>query len=110
MCSSYIEITIVLVFLSFLPYFQIKEVVQKNLLVARPRLMSLKEDTVSLAKDKWFLLFSRFYDAPKVVGPGVALSSVVIAVNNKGLYILDEADTIRMHIAFWEIVSIVKGR
>jgi hypothetical protein len=45
-----------------------------------------------------------------VVGPGVSLSKIVVAVNNKGVYMMDDADTIRMHIAFWEVASVTKGR
>ena len=44
------------------------------------------------------------------MGPGVALSKVVVALNNKGVYILDDTDTIRMHIAFWEVSTVTKGR
>ena len=45
-----------------------------------------------------------------MVGPGVALSKVVVALNNKGVYIMDDSDTIRMHIAFWEVATVTKGR
>nr|KAG5696739.1 hypothetical protein BaRGS_028859 [Batillaria attramentaria] len=89
---------------------KVRESLQNNFLANRPSHESLKKDIVCFAKDKWFLLFSRFYDAPKVVGPGVALTKVVVALNNKGVYILDDTDTIRMHIAFWEVATVTKGR
>ena len=40
----------------------------------------------------------------------MALSKVVVALNNKGVYIMDDSDTIRMHIAFWEVATVTKGR
>ncbi|KAK7483154.1 hypothetical protein BaRGS_00025558, partial [Batillaria attramentaria] len=89
---------------------KVRESLQNNFLANRPSHEALKKDIVCFAKDKWFLLFSRFYDAPKVVGPGVALTKVVVALNNKGVYILDDTDTIRMHIAFWEVATVTKGR
>ena len=59
---------------------QVRESLQNNFMVNRPDPLSLKNDIVTFAKDKWFLLFSRFYDAPKVrTPPPGAAASVVLA-------------------------------
>ncbi|XP_076453984.1 unconventional myosin-VIIa-like isoform X2 [Babylonia areolata] len=89
---------------------KVRKVLQTSLMVDKPEEQSLKHDIAVFAMDKWFLPFSRFYDAPKVVGPGVSLSRVTAALNNKGVYIMDDTDTIRLHIAFWEVASVTKGR
>lgn len=89
---------------------KVRQCLQKNFMTNKPDHHSLKMDMVTFAKDKWFLLLSRFYDAPKVVGPGLSMTKIVVALNNKGVYMMDESDTIRMHIAFWEIAAVTKGR
>ena len=58
---------------------QVRESLQNNFMVNKPDPLSLKNDIVTFAKDKWFLLFSRFYDAPKVRTPPGAAASVVLA-------------------------------
>ena len=50
-------------------FSQVRESLQNNFMVNKPDHLSLKTDIVTFAKDKWFLLFSRFYDAPKVCSP-----------------------------------------
>ena len=46
--------------------WQVRECLEKNFMDVQPDQRSLKKDIVLFAMDKWFLLFSRFYDAPKV--------------------------------------------
>ncbi|XP_076436063.1 myosin-VIIa-like isoform X2 [Babylonia areolata] len=91
---------------------KVRESLQNNFLQTRPDPHSLKTDIVLFARDKWYLQFSRFYDAPRVQGPGGSppLSKVVVAVNSKGVYILDDSDTIRLHLGLWELTSVIKGR
>ncbi|KAL8577201.1 hypothetical protein ACOMHN_061328 [Nucella lapillus] len=90
---------------------RVRESLQTNFLQTKPDPQPLKRDIVLFAWDKWYLQFSRFFDALKVQVPGgLDLLRAVVAVNSKGVYILDDSDTIRMHLAFREMASVIKER
>ena len=71
---------------------------------------SIKSDVVTFAIDKWSMLFSRFYDASKFVGPSLGWADIVIGLSGKGLYVLDDGDAIRIQIPFYEMSKIKKTR
>ena len=75
-----------------------------------PHKPSLKADIVTFAMNKWYNLFSRFYDATKCQGPGVSWTNVVIGVNCKGFNIMDEHENVKIHLTFVEISHLSKGR
>lgn len=75
-----------------------------------PHKPSLKADIVTFAMNKWYNLFSRFYDASKCQGPGISWSNVVIGINCKGFNIMDESENVKVHLSFVEISHVSKGR
>lgn len=76
----------------------------------KPTVNSLKLELVKLAMENFFILFSRYYDVTKVVGTNIQLNDVVVGVNNKGIYVVDDVDKLRLHIEFCEIVDIIKSK
>lgn len=75
-----------------------------------PHKPSLKADIVTFAMNKWYNLFSRFYDASKCQGPGVSWNNVIIGINCKGFNIIDESENVKVHLSFVEISHVSKGR
>ncbi|KAL5003971.1 hypothetical protein ScPMuIL_017427 [Solemya velum] len=88
----------------------VKQALQNNFQDSKTNAQSLKSDIVTFAKDKWFLLFSRFYDAGKVQTPDVTWTNIVIGVNCKGFYVTDESENIKLHLPFTEISEIRRGK
>ncbi|XP_059160683.1 myosin-VIIa-like isoform X2 [Physella acuta] len=76
----------------------------------KPTENSLKSELVKLAMENFFILFSRYYDVTKVVGTNIQLNEVVVGVNNKGIYVVDDVDKLRLHIEFCEIVDVIKSK
>lgn len=78
--------------------------------------LKLMEDIGNMARYKWPLLFSRFYEARRVSGPELTRAgggsgvSVVIAVNWTGVYLIDENEQVLLEMSFPEIASISCGR
>uniref|UniRef100_A0A3B3ZWZ4 Myosin VIIAb n=1 Tax=Periophthalmus magnuspinnatus TaxID=409849 RepID=A0A3B3ZWZ4_9GOBI len=65
----------------------------------------VKEDVVDLARIKWPLLFSRFYEAFKFSGPSLPKNDVIVAVNWTGVYFVDEQEQVLLELSFPEITA-----
>ncbi|XP_050403190.1 myosin-VIIa [Patella vulgata] len=89
---------------------KVKASIKNNFEDKKPECESLKIDIVTFAMDKWFLLYSRYYDASKFVDGNTTLTDIVVAVNSKGVHVLDTTETIRTHIAYIEITCLSKWR
>ena len=70
----------------------------------------VKEDVVMFAKNKWPLLFSRFYEAYRFSGPTLPTNDVIIAVNWTGVYIVDENEHVLLECSFSELSSVSSSR
>lgn len=66
----------------------------------------VKEDVVTLAKNEWPLLFSRFYEAYKFSGPTLPKNDVIIAVNWTGVYIVDSEEHMLLECSYPEITTV----
>jgi len=66
----------------------------------------VKEDIVNYSKQKWPLLFSRFYEAFRSSGPNLPKNDVIIAVNWTGVYVVDDQEQVLLELSFPEITSI----
>ena len=89
---------------------KVKTEVENDFSKDAPNKPSLKADIVTFAMNKWYNLFSRFYDATKCQGPGISWNSVVIGINCKGFNIMDESENVKVHLSFVEISHVSKGR
>ncbi|BFZ00532.1 hypothetical protein BsWGS_03571 [Bradybaena similaris] len=76
----------------------------------KPPIQTIKSEIVKFARDTFYILFSRYYDVAKVVGPNMHITEVVVGVNNQGIYVVDNTDTLRLQVEFSEIVDITKTK
>jgi len=88
----------------------------------------VKEAVVTLARLKWPLLFSRFYEVCQVSGPPLAkkevigfsryeyfilfekLFQVILAINWTGIYFVDDLEEVILELPYPEIVSVTLKR
>ena len=89
---------------------KVKTEIENDFLKDTPNKISLKADIVTFAMNKWYSLFSRFYDASKVHGPNFTWNNVIIGINCKGFNIMDESENVKVHLSFVEITNITKTR
>lgn len=89
---------------------KVNEVLQTDILKSKTNTDSLKADVVTFAKNKWFSMFSRFYDANKIQGPDTSWSNVIMGLNFKGIQVMDEEENIKIRLPFIEIGSVLRGR
>uniref|UniRef100_A0A2C9M6J3 MyTH4 domain-containing protein n=1 Tax=Biomphalaria glabrata TaxID=6526 RepID=A0A2C9M6J3_BIOGL len=76
----------------------------------RPSASTIKAEIITLGKDDFDILFSRYYDVSKVVSSNQQLTEVVVGVNHKGIFVVDSTDKLKLHLDFAEIVNIVKAK
>lgn len=88
----------------------IKNVLAKDFQGQKLSSVSLKIDIVNFTKENWHLPFSRFYDALRLSGPDISWSAVIIAVNWKGFYVIDDMSNSRLEILYMEIVNVSRER
>lgn len=89
---------------------KVKNEIENDFLKEKPHKSSLKADIVTFAMNKWYNLFSRFYDSSKVQGPNISWTNVILGINCKGFNILDESENVKVHLSFIEITRVAKGR
>ncbi|XP_048747216.2 myosin-VIIa-like isoform X2 [Ostrea edulis] len=95
-----------------LPYWTTKvmQVLQNDITKDRNKVRELKCDVVNFGKEKWYLMFSRFYDANKIQNATMTWHNVILGLNSKGLLIMDEEEDVKSSISLLEITDVSKGR
>uniref|UniRef100_A0A8C4QH98 Myosin VIIAb n=1 Tax=Eptatretus burgeri TaxID=7764 RepID=A0A8C4QH98_EPTBU len=73
-------------------------------------LQQVKEDLVNIARLKWPLLFSRFYEAFRFTGPSFSQRDIVVAVNWTGVYFVDDQEQVLLELSFPEITAVSCSR
>ncbi|KAK3095857.1 hypothetical protein FSP39_020064 [Pinctada imbricata] len=89
---------------------EVTQKLQNDIIKEKPEIESLKRDIVIFSKNKWFNIFSRFYDASKVYTPTGSYHDSILGLNSRGLYIMDEQEDIKSQVLFIEIVSVSRSR
>ena len=72
--------------------------------------IKVKGDIVSFAKNKWPILFSRFYEAFKLAGPSLPKNDVLIVVNWTGFYVHGDQEYVLLEVSFPEIAAVSSSR
>ena len=70
----------------------------------------IKEHVVEMARVRWPLLFSRFYEAYQFAGPSLGRQDVIIAVNWTGVYVVDDREHVLLELQYPEITGITSSR
>ncbi|KAF4026282.1 hypothetical protein G4228_018407 [Cervus hanglu yarkandensis] len=75
---------------------------------ARP--LTVQEQVVDTACLKWPLLFSRLFEVTTLSGPRLPKTQLILAVNWKGLYFLDQKEKVLLELSFIEVMSLITNR
>nr|CAI5836955.1 unnamed protein product [Callosobruchus analis] len=79
-----------------------------NLVCVRQKLEAIKamEFVVKYAHATWAILFSRFFEGMQISGPELPKKTLIIAVNNNGIFMIDDQEQILMELSFAEVTSV----
>ncbi|XP_036093884.1 unconventional myosin-VIIb isoform X3 [Rousettus aegyptiacus] len=75
---------------------------------ATPR--TVQEQVVDAARLRWPLLFSRLFEVTTFSGPRLPKTQLILAVNWKGLYFLDQKERMLLELSFPEVMSLIANR
>ncbi|XP_011361982.1 unconventional myosin-VIIb [Pteropus vampyrus] len=75
---------------------------------ATPR--TVQEQVVDAARLRWPLLFSRLFEVTTLSGPRLPKTQLILAVNWKGLYFLDQKEKMLLELSFPEVMSLITNR
>ncbi|XP_045438435.1 LOW QUALITY PROTEIN: unconventional myosin-VIIb, partial [Pipistrellus kuhlii] len=71
---------------------------------------AVREQVVGAARLQWPLLFSRLFEVTPCSGPRLPRTQLILAVNWKGLSLLDQRERALLELSFPEIMSLVAHR
>ncbi|XP_077717373.1 unconventional myosin-VIIb isoform X4 [Canis aureus] len=72
--------------------------------------LAVQEQVVDTARLQWPLLFSRLFEVTTLSGPRLPKTQLILAVNWKGMYFLDQREKILLELSFPEVVSLITNR
>ncbi|XP_012505369.1 PREDICTED: unconventional myosin-VIIb [Propithecus coquereli] len=72
--------------------------------------LAVQEQVVDTAYLQWPLLFSRLFEVTTLSGPCLPKTQLVLAVNWKGLYFLDQQEKMLLELSFPEIMCLATNR
>ncbi|XP_061055072.1 unconventional myosin-VIIb [Eubalaena glacialis] len=72
--------------------------------------LAVQEQVVDTACLKWPLLFSRLFEVTTLSGPRLPKAQLILAVNWKGLYFLDQKEKMLLELSFLEVMSLITNR
>nr|XP_045006124.1 unconventional myosin-VIIb isoform X2 [Jaculus jaculus] len=73
----------------------------------RAAALAVQEQVVDAALLQWPLLFSRLFEVTTLSGPRLPKTQLILAVNWKGMYFLDQKERILMELSFPEVMGLV---
>nr|XP_040150133.1 unconventional myosin-VIIb isoform X1 [Ictidomys tridecemlineatus]XP_040150134.1 unconventional myosin-VIIb isoform X1 [Ictidomys tridecemlineatus] len=76
----------------------------------RATTLAVQEQVVDTALLQWPLLFSRLFEVTTLSGPRLPKTQLILAVNWKGLYFLDQRERKLLELSFPEIMGLVTNR
>ncbi|XP_004694932.1 PREDICTED: unconventional myosin-VIIb [Condylura cristata] len=71
---------------------------------------TVREQVVDTARLQWPMLFSQLFEVTTLSGPRLPKTQLVLAVNWKGLYFLDQKEKMLLQLSFMEIMSLGTNR
>lgn len=72
--------------------------------------LAVREQTVEAARLLWPLLFSRLFEVTTLSGPRLPKTQLVLAINWKGMYFLDQKERTLLGLSFAEVMGLVANR
>nr|XP_021499065.1 unconventional myosin-VIIb [Meriones unguiculatus]XP_021499071.1 unconventional myosin-VIIb [Meriones unguiculatus] len=72
--------------------------------------LAVREQTVEAARFLWPLLFSRLFEVTTLSGPRLPKTQLILAVNWKGMYFLDQKERTLLGLTFAEVMGLVANR
>uniref|UniRef100_A0A8C3X1R9 Unconventional myosin-VIIb n=1 Tax=Catagonus wagneri TaxID=51154 RepID=A0A8C3X1R9_9CETA len=72
--------------------------------------LAVQEQVVDTARLQWPLLFSRLFEVTTLSGPRLPKTQLILAVNWKGMYFLDQKEKMLLELSFLEIMSLITDR
>ncbi|MBZ3889845.1 Unconventional myosin-VIIb, partial [Sciurus carolinensis] len=76
----------------------------------RATTLAVQEQVVDAARLKWPLLFSRLFEVTTFSGPRLPKTQLILAINWKGLYFLDQQEKTLLELSFPEIMGLITNR
>ncbi|XP_019480078.1 PREDICTED: unconventional myosin-VIIb isoform X1 [Hipposideros armiger] len=71
---------------------------------------AVQEQVVDAARLQWPLLFSRLFEVTTFSGPRLPKTQLILAVNWRGLYFLDQRERMLLEVSFPEVMSLITNR
>ncbi|XP_032741248.1 unconventional myosin-VIIb [Rattus rattus] len=72
--------------------------------------LEVKEQTVEAARLLWPLLFSRLFEVTTLSGPRLPKTQLILAINWKGMYFLDQKERTLLGLSFAEVMGLIANR
>ncbi|KAG8514234.1 Unconventional myosin-VIIb, partial [Galemys pyrenaicus] len=77
---------------------------------SRAKPQTVQEQVVDAACLQWPLLFSQLFEVTTLTGPRLPKTQLVLAVNWKGLFFLDQREKLLLELSFVEVMSLATNR
>ncbi|XP_027444506.1 unconventional myosin-VIIb isoform X3 [Zalophus californianus] len=72
--------------------------------------LAVQEQVVDAARLQWPLLFSRLFEVTTLSGPRLPKTQLILAVNWKGIYFLDQKEKMLLELSFPEVMNLITNR
>ncbi|XP_058405723.1 unconventional myosin-VIIb [Diceros bicornis minor] len=72
--------------------------------------LAVQEQVVDAARVQWPMLFSQLFELTTLSGPRLPKTQLILAVNWKGLYFLDQREKMLLELSFPEVMSLITNR
>ncbi|XP_039109102.1 unconventional myosin-VIIb [Hyaena hyaena] len=72
--------------------------------------LAVQEQVVEAARLQWPMLFSRLFEVTTLSGPRLPRTQLILAVNWKGMYFMDQKEKMLLELSFPEIMSLITNR